>query len=369
MAEHFKLILSNKRTMIETFTGVDADFDKKYFQNLHKNDMDVKDDDSVDDDVETAPSPSIDDPAFFDGMSDAMKAVFGYYFIGPHYDKANPPIGIIQKQEERSKELEDKKKRKRKTIDDSENSAVGKYKLYNYHKTMKRRSKEFRSLAYINFRIPNVKFVTLTFDPRIFQNASDLNTCNKAFVKFIKRIRYYYNDFIYLAVFSRQDNGNWHYHMLCNFDMDVKNKTIQDIWNHGMVESTSITSNSEFSTKIAYCTDNMRQCAMSDLQCKKGYLPAKGLQREVEISSWTNRNTAYELLSQIIESSNKPLPIDSRILRAARHTDDTLSDFTQNAAFENDNDDNEAVKINRLISYHTFDEYFTNPPVAIKKKK
>lgn len=363
MAEHFKLILSNKRTMIETFTGVDADFDKKYFQNLHKNDVDEEEN-------ESASSPSIDDPAFFEGMSDAMKAVFGYYNMGPHYDRNNPPIGVIQKREEHRKETEEKakKKRNRKNIEVTENSVVGKYKLYNYYKTIKRRSKEFRALAYINFRVLNTKFVTLTFDPRIFENATDLKTCNKSFAKFVKRVRYYYNDFIYLAVYSKQDNGNWHYHMLCNFDMNVKNKTIQDIWRYGMVESTSITSNSEFETKISYCTDNMRQCAMSDLQGKKGYLPAKELQREVEISSWTDSDTAYELLSQIIESSNKPLPIDSRIIKAANRTADNMSDSEQNALFVDD-DSNEDTRINRLISYHTFDEYFTEPPVASRKKK
>lgn len=238
MAEHFKLEITNRSTKITTWTGVSDDFANEYKERLGA-------DDSLPDDYIPAP------------MSDALKTVLTPF--PPENDKDN---------KENDKQIPLKSSAKKNT---------GKYATYNYAKRVKKRRSTFKTLAYINFHIPNVQFVTLTFDSRIVNNANDLQTCHKAFQKFIKRIRHQYDDFRYLAVFSRQTNKNWHYHMICNFDESVTGKAIRELWTYGIIHNTVVTKYDEFDTKVSYCVDNMERNSWEELQGEKGYLNSKGL--------------------------------------------------------------------------------------------
>ena len=233
MAEHFKLEITNRSTKITTWTGVSDDFANEYKERLGT-------DDSLPDDYIPAP------------MSDALKTVLTPF--PPENDKDN---------KENDKQIPLKSSAKKNT---------GKYATYNYAKRVKKRRSTFKTLAYINFHIPNVQFVTLTFDSRIVNNANDLQTCHKAFQKFIKRIRHQYDDFRYLAVFSRQTNKNWHYHMICNFDESVTGKAIRELWTYGIIHNTVVTKYDEFDTKVSYCVDNMERNSWEELQGEKGYL-------------------------------------------------------------------------------------------------
>ena len=226
MAEHFKLEITNRSTKITTWTGVSDDFANEYKERLGA-------DDSLPDDYIPAP------------MSDALKTVLTPF--PPENDKDN---------KENDKQIPLKSSAKKNT---------GKYATYNYAKRVKKRRSTFKTLAYINFHIPNVQFVTLTFDSRIVNNANDLQTCHKAFQKFIKRIRHQYDDFRYLAVFSRQTNKNWHYHMICNFDESVTGKAIRELWTYGIIHNTVVTKYDEFDTKVSYCVDNMERNSWEEL--------------------------------------------------------------------------------------------------------
>lgn len=328
MAEHFKLEITNRSTRITTWTGVSEDFANEYKKCLGS-------DDGLPDDY--IPEP----------MSDTLKTVLNP-FPPKNADKDKPNKNqLISKSSVKKND--------------------GKYAKYNYAKRVKQRRSKLKTLAYINFAVPNVQFVTLTFDSRIFANANDLQTCHKAFRKFIKRIRHQYDDFRYLAVFSRQTNKNWHYHMICNFDETVSGKTIHDLWTYGIVHNTVLTKYNEFDTRVSYCIDNMEQVAWDELQGEKGYLNSKGLQNKIVLRSWNENESdmAFEYLSKILGSDDKPIPMSST---------EIMKNMTayeiQRMKDSNSADKISATKsfnINYLISHKGFAELFDAPAVAKKK--
>lgn len=268
MAEHFKLEITNRSTKITTWTGVSSNFADEFRENLIVSDTTSNSDKH---------------------MTDAMRTVFS-----------------ITNEDATS------------TIKNDSSKSDGKYSTYNYVKRVKQRRSKFKTLAYINFTVPNVQFVTLTFDGKLFDGADDLDISHKAFQKFIKRVRHKYDDFRYLAVFSRQKNKHWHYHMICNFDESVSGKIIREIWSYGIIHNTVLTRYDEFETKLSYCIDNMNQVAWDDLQGEKGYLSSKGLQDKIVLRSWNENehDEAFKYLSEILGSSDKPVPVANVELHA-----------------------------------------------------
>lgn len=325
MAEQFKLDITNRGVRITIFHNVSENFAAEYRALLSGN---------ADNTSHDTTTTELD----WDNMTPAMKSVFLYDFIGP-MPAPTVPTDIPQK-----------KKVKPELPMDSDNPHIAKYAVYNYKKRLKQRTEQFRTDAYMNFRVPNVQFVTLTFDPNTFEKADDLDSCHKAFKKFIQRVHYTLKDFVYVATFSRQKNNNWHYHMLCNLDINVKNKFIQDKWSYGLTHSTPLTTHSEFSSRISYCIDNMYAVAWEDLRGEKGCLKSKGLLKRVVLRSWKENetDTAYEYLSKILESTDKPLDVSSKEV-----TDDLTND---------------TVRITRKFSHKTFPELFENVKVAKFKR-
>lgn len=242
----------------------------------------------------------------------------------------------------------------------------GKYATFNYAKRIKTRRSKFKALVENNFLPPNTQFVTLTFDSRIFEQADNLEVCHKAFQKFIKRVRHQFDDFQYLAVFAKQKNGHWHYHMICNFDETVSGKTIHALWTYGITENTVIISESELNTKSSYCVDNMLSVAWENLQGAKGYLCSKGLQSAFVSRSWKpdEMQSAEELVMDIHKSDysltlNKKIKLGETL--DTNHSQDTLENSSANDSEEN------APTISFLRSQMRFPELFKTPPVAKKK--
>lgn len=324
MAEHFKLEITNRSTKITTWTGVSPNFADEYRANFSGFD-------NVDTDV-------IDNKP----MSDALKTVFSV---------VNDFV---------PKEPSDSAKRTAK-------KNAGKYAKFNYAKRVKQRASQFKTYAYINFVIPNVQFVTLTFDSRIFNDANDLKACHIAFRNFIKRIRHQFDDFRYLAVFSRQRNGNWHYHMICNFDETVSGKIIRELWRNGIVHNTVITKYDEFDTKISYCVDNMTKIAWEDLQGEQGYLHSDRLQNKIVLRSWNDDEyeMAMKFLREILGSTDLPVPISSTEISEplSAYEIKRLSESYPNGKISS----NKSFNINYLISHKGFAELFDKPVVAKKK--
>ncbi len=323
MAEHFKLEITNRSTKITTWTDVSDDFADEFRENLTGSDTSATDD-----------KP----------MSDAMATIFSVANKASLEGEKQPPVAT-------------KKVKKN----------DGKYAKYNYAKRVKQRRSKFKTLAYINFMVPNVQFVTLTFDSRIFEGADDLDTCHKAFQKFIKRVRHQYDDFRYLAVFSRQRNNHWHYHMLCNFDETVSGKSIREMWSYGIVHNSVLTRYDEFESKLSYCIDNMEQVAWDELQGEKGYLSSNGLQNKIVLRSWNENehDMAFECLREILGSTDKPIPVSSTEIM------ESLTAYEIKRIKASNSGDripsNKSFNINYLISHKGFAELFDKPVVAKKK--
>lgn len=318
MATHFKLDMTNRSTRITIFSNVSDNFDEEY-RNILSGSSTNKSDDVKELEI--------------DNMNWAMQNIFSNTDIEKP-DSAEPVEESIPK---------------KKSINSDTSEFSRKYAIYNYNKRLKKRSEQFRTDAYMNFKIPNVHFVTLTFDSRRIKDATDLKICHNAFKKFIQRIHYEYDDFIYISTFSRQKKtDNWHYHMLCNFDINVKNKYIQDKWSYGMVSSTPLTSHDEFQSRIAYCIDNMYEVAWDDLQGEKGYLNSKGLIKRVTFRSWkeSEADEAYNYFSQVLNSTDRPLDQSSKVV---------------------ENIFDEKITISKKISHKVFYEFFENVKVAKKK--
>ena len=329
MAEHFKLEITNRSTKITTWTGVSQDFAEEFRECLTQND-------------------SLPNNYIWKQLSNDMGTVFA-----PQPSK-------------KSEDAEDNNG-KGNVTSKTEKENTGKYAKFNYQKRINKRRSTFKTLAYINFFVPNVQFVTLTFDGRIFKDANDLAVCHKAFQKFIKRVRHQYDDFKYLAVFSRQKNSNWHYHMLCNFDETVSGQTIGALWTYGLTDNLVLTKYQEFETRISYCIDNMEQVAWDSLQGEKGYLSSKGLQNKVVLRSWNENeeDDAKKYLSEILQSDEYPVPLSSielpRKLSPSEINQQRLSLPKEEVQYS------KPYQINHLVSQKGFRELFEAPVVAKKK--
>ena len=412
MAEHFKLVINPKVTQIVTFTGVDEDFAQIYGDTLAYARM-LAGDDSEGNESEREPVPkSIYEQTYFPEAKPAtMEYVFAPFVGPPTLEEIQDNIERAKKYaEERQKSLEKKERAKERAnknlqelqkLKDDPNTYEGKYARYNYKKRIKERAANFRAYAFINFAKNTTQFVTLTFDSKLVPNANDLDTAHECFRKFIKRIQSKFSDFRYLAVFcrqgeitnqspmpfdfdyntsdkrlnefvkqhktlSKQNTGNWHYHMLCNFDGSVTSKEIHDIWKYGITHSVLLTSGDELYTRISYCISNMSKVAYQDLRNEKGYLRSHRLQNHIVLRSWNNNESeqAYKLLQEILQSSqNKPTPRNSIMLQKGESFFTRLGS-SDGEPYEVKIDD---VQINYLYSPKGFPELF-KPPLVAKRK-
>jgi hypothetical protein len=102
-------------------------------------------------------------------------------------------------------------------------------KKENRKKVVTRIRNNVRRLAIANFN-EHSKFFTLTFA----KNVEDMNFANNSYKKFIKRLKYQYGDFKYLAVIEFQKRGAIHYHMLADFAF-IDQKELEKLWGNGFV--------------------------------------------------------------------------------------------------------------------------------------
>lgn len=347
MAEHFKLVVTPKGTQIVTFTGVDEDFAQKYGDTLAYAKMLAGDDGNNNEPVLDVKNP---EPL-------TIEYVFSQTSSEPI------PQDVLDRW---AKQKSKKKPKQKKYTDPDPNDIGGRYTLYNYKKRIKERAANFRSYAFINFNKKNTQFVTLTFDSRIVADADKLDVAHSCFRKFIKRVQSKFTDLRYAGTFSRQKNGNWHYHMLFNFDESVSGKEINDMWKYGVAHCTLITSGNDLNTKISYCIDNMFKVSYSDLKGEKGYVHANGMQNSIVLRSWDKKESAkaYELMNEILLSgTDKPTPRNSVMLEKGKPFFSRLSSVDGTPVEYKDED----KQINYLYSTKGFPELFQEPVVAKRK--
>lgn len=125
---------------------------------------------------------------------------------------------------------------------DENGDVVRKPRKVDPKRTNARRSKmQLRRLVLANF-CDRDKFVTLTFRDGAVEDVTDPRACNKAFDRFIKRLRRVYGAFRYCRVIEFQDangRGAVHYHCIMELPY-VPFQTLTDTWDNGNVDITAI---------------------------------------------------------------------------------------------------------------------------------
>lgn len=173
----------------------------------------------------------------------------------------------------------------------------------NYKNRQKVRRDSIRRLVCANFDSGS-KFVTLTFRDGAVSDIRDVKVCNYYFMNFVKRVRYRYPDFKYVAVIEFQDKrgrGAVHYHMICNLPY-VDKKELQDIWRGGFVKINAIDKVDNVGAYvIKYMTSDMDDKRLQGLDA---YLHSKRLIQPSVAFSWANR-AMYEQTLDLIEQLEK----------------------------------------------------------------
>lgn len=143
-----------------------------------------------------------------------------------------------------------------------------------------------RRLALMNFSADD-KFITLTYK----LNMKDLDRADDDFKKFIKRLKYKFKikNMKYLAVRERQKRGAIHFHMLCDWDIELHSEEHirelerfigQEVWKHGFVDIKPIGHVDNVGAYlIKYMTKNL---SLELYKNKKLYLCSRGLDRPLE---------------------------------------------------------------------------------------
>lgn len=162
----------------------------------------------------------------------------------------------------------------------------------NYAKTQQRRRQGVREMISNSLDKEHSCFVTFTFDGERLgkENVTNLDWAHKEFRKFIKRVDYRYDNFVYIATFARQNNENWHYHMLCNFPPETTEKEIREMWGNGRVGKTSFKSAEHFENVIKYLIKNMEK-SKDELKGRKGYLSSFNAKRDMRVCSWKEEDS------------------------------------------------------------------------------
>lgn len=159
----------------------------------------------------------------------------------------------------------------------------------NYRKRMRARSKIIRERCENSFDVYTAWHATLTFDGSKI-DAQKLDVVHNEFAKFIKRVKRAFDNFAYVATFARQENGNWHYHMVCNFPLNFTERELSYLWENGRVKIKKIRSEKHFKNTINYLIKNL-MCNAEEKKGKKGYMYSQNTEKDKVICSWRDEDT------------------------------------------------------------------------------
>lgn len=258
------------------------------------------------------------------------------------------------------------------------------YAEANYKGRIKERRDSVASLIYNNFAPPDASIIALTFDPKLAKDATNLDYAHSEFKKFIQRMNYYFDNFKYVAVFNRQGNGNWHYHVISNINCSCTSKEINSIWGQGRTWVNFIETDRQLCQQVNYCLKNMQEASKEDLRKEKGYLCSKGLQREIIFKSWEESELAErcnQLFDEIRNAPHKLLyqtKFERGVKRAVNDINSGLTEYQkiggENAREVIDDCCRKGYEPWETVYYYLesskrFPELFHPLPAATKKKK
>lgn len=188
------------------------------------------------------------------------------------------------------------------------------YAKFNYFNRMKKRRQEIREICWNNFDLPDVVMLTLTFDQKsnVEKNFTLLEESHREFKKFIQRVNSHYENFRYLATFSRQNNGNWHYHVMCNFQHSITNGEITNLWKNGITYITYINTREKYNSAVQYLTCNMDESADA-LKGKHGYICSRSVERDIQLVSWREEQfNEFEKAFEKVKQENRTILYETR---------------------------------------------------------
>ena len=118
-------------------------------------------------------------------------------------------------------------------------SKTGIKKQINLNRTKKLVKRYF----YSNFDHRFTKFITLTFDPKQFTDISlnDLSSVIPYYLKFIRKLKKIKKNLKYMTIVELQDNGNIHFHIVCDIHSKIKFEKLLNMWGYGFVHVENIT--------------------------------------------------------------------------------------------------------------------------------
>lgn len=267
----------------------------------------------------------------------------------------------------------DKPRRRKPTIPSN-------YAEFNYHNRMKKRRKAIKELCWNNFAPNKASMVTLTFDTKEKeQQYTDYQKAYAEFKNFIKRMNDHYENFKYLSTYSRQSNGNWHFHVMCNLDKRVTNEIIALLWGKGYTYKTNIKTMEKFKISIQYLINNMIEAADA-LKGKKAYLYSRDLEHDKEVRSWRTEDAeAFEEIFPIIESEKRRILYETKNhmgIKGEQVNEETgevftvrIPDRTLNPTLENAGYESWDTIYTHLSSAADFSDKFAEIIVATPRKK
>lgn len=179
----------------------------------------------------------------------------------------------------------------------------GEQRQHNYRNTQRYRRNRIRQLVCTNFDSGS-KFVTLTFNNTQEHDITNVQESNAYFKKFVKRVKYRYPDFRYVAVIEFQDKngrGAVHYHMICNLPF-VKKAELQELWKGGFVKINAI---DKVDNVGAYVIKYMCKDTEDDRLCgENAYLHSRGLTEPIEVCTWKGDKDEWrEIHENLIKQS------------------------------------------------------------------
>lgn len=167
-------------------------------------------------------------------------------------------------------------------------------KLDSRGKSNIRARNNLRRLALANFTNKS-KFLTLTFR----ENVTDLESANKEFKAFIRKMRRILGGFKYIAVIEFQKRGAIHYHLLLDIPY-MKAQILEEAWGNGFIKINRI---DHVDNIGAYVVKYMTKTDADErLIGKKMYQCSKGLERPQEFIG----AKAEYIVEQLIREKKKP---------------------------------------------------------------
>lgn len=170
---------------------------------------------------------------------------------------------------------------------------------HNYQQQQKQRRNMIRQLVCTNFDSGS-KFVTLTFDGEREFDIKNVQESNAYFKLFVKRMKYRYPEFRYVAVIEFQDKndrGAVHYHMVCNLPY-VKKSELMEIWSGGFVKINAIDKVDNIGAYVVkYMTSDVNDKRLCG---ENAYLHSHDLKKPVEVATWRD-SVAWKKIHEELE--------------------------------------------------------------------